>query len=67
MANMEVDFLKKIIEKLICKNIIKILKIYQDSIEHDRYIFKNYIDQTIYWEIEYLIRIIKEKRSEKIC
>ena len=51
----------KIIQKMICKNIIKILKIYQDSIERDRYIFKNYIDQTIFWEIHDLMRSIEKK------
>lgn len=59
--------MRKIIKKLICKNIIKILKTYQDSIEHDNYIFKNYLDQTIFWETHDLIRIIEEKRSEKVC
>lgn len=56
--------MREIAKKLICKNIIKILKIYQDSIENDRLIFKDYIDQTIYFEIDYIIKLIKEKRSD---
>ncbi len=59
--------MRKIIKKLICKNIIKILKTYQDSIEHNNYIFKNYLDQTFFWETHDLIRTIEEKRSEKVC
>lgn len=57
--------MKKIIEKLICKNMIKILKIYQNTIEHDRFNFKNYLDQTIFFEIDYLIRLVKEKKEEE--
>lgn len=57
--------MKKIIEKLICKNMIKILKIYQNTIEHDRFNFKSYLEQTIYFEIDYLIRLIIEKKKEE--
>lgn len=56
--------MKRIIEKLLCKNIIKILKIYQSSIENNRYEFKNYLDRTIYFEIDHLTRLIKERREE---
>lgn len=57
--------MRKIAKKLILKNIIKILRIYQNSIENDRLNFKNYLDQTIYFEIQYLIRLIKERNEEK--
>lgn len=56
--------MKRIIEKLLCKNIIKILKIYQSSIENNRYEFKNYLDRTIYFEIDHLTRLIKERGEE---
>ncbi len=49
--------------KLICKNIIKILTIYKKSLEHNELIFEKYIDQTIYFQIEYLIKLIKEKEE----
>lgn len=55
--------MREIAKKLICKNIIKILRIYQKSLENNRLIFKDYIDQTIYFEIDYIIKLIKEKRS----
>lgn len=53
--------MKDIIKKLICKNIIKILTIYRDSIEHDRLKFKKDIDMIIYFEIGELIKYIEEK------
>lgn len=56
--------MRKLAKKWICKNIIKILTIYKNSLDHDRLDFKNYIDQTIYFEIEELIRYIKEKNGE---
>lgn len=56
--------MRKIAKKLILKNIIKILRIYQNSLDNDKLIFKNYLDQTIYFEIQHLIRLIKE-RNEK--
>ncbi len=55
--------MREIAKKLICKNIVKILRIYQKSLENNRLIFKDYIDQTIYFEIDYIIKLIKEKRS----
>lgn len=57
--------MRKIAKKLILKNIIKILRIYQNSIDNDKLFFKNYLDQTIYFEIQYLIRLIKERNEEK--
>ena len=54
--------MQKIAKKWICKNIIKLLKCYQKTLQHDKLIFKDYLDQTIYWEIDYLIKIIKERR-----
>lgn len=53
--------MKKLIDKIICKNIIKILTIYQKTLDHNELIFKNYIEQTIYFEIKYLIRLINER------
>lgn len=56
--------MQKVAKKLISKYIIKILKFFQNTIEHDRFNFKNYLDQTIYFEIDYLIRLVKEKNEE---
>lgn len=53
--------MKKLIDKIICKNIIKILTRFQKTLEHNELIFKNYIEQTIYFEIKYLIRLINER------
>lgn len=53
--------MRKLLKKLISKNIIKILKIYQKTLENDKLIFKNYLEQTIYFEIEYIIKLIKER------
>lgn len=55
--------MKKIVYKIICKNIVKILIRYQKSLENNKLIFKNYIEQTIYFEIKYLIRLISEGRD----
>ena len=56
--------MRKLAKNWICKNIIKILIIYKNSLDHDRLEFKNYLDQTIYFEVEELIRYIKERRNE---
>lgn len=56
--------MKEFIKKLICKNIIKILTIYKNSIEQNRLEFKNYLDEKIYFEIIFLIRLIKERNEE---
>lgn len=56
--------MRKLFEKWVCKNIQKNLKIYQNSIENDRLVFKKYIDRTIYFEIDYLVKLIKERESE---
>ena len=56
--------MQKLVKVWICKNIIKILTIYKNSLENDRLEFKNYLDQTIYFEVEELIRYIKERRNE---
>lgn len=53
--------MRKIAKKLILKNIIKILRIYQNSLDNDKLFFKNYLDQTIYFETKHLIRLIKER------
>lgn len=55
--------MQKLVKNWICKNMIKILTIYKNSIENDRLEFKNYLDQTIYFEVEELIRYIKERRN----
>ena len=57
--------MQKVAKKLISKHIIKILKIFQNTIEHDRFNFKNYLEQTIFFEIDYLIRLVKEKNKEE--
>ena len=51
----------KILEKIIKSNIIKILQIYNSSIEEAKK-FSLY-KQTIYWQVNDLIKLIK--RSEK--
>lgn len=56
--------MQKLAKKWISKNIIKILKIYQKTLENDKLIFKNYLEQTIYFEIEYIIKLIKERVEE---
>lgn len=56
--------MRKLLKKLISKNIIKILKVYQKTLENDKLIFKNYLEQTIYFEIEYIIKLIKERVEE---
>lgn len=56
--------MRNLFEKWVCKNIQKNLKIYQNSIENDRLVFKKYIDRTIYFEIDYLVKLIKERESE---
>ena len=53
--------MNKLIDKIICKNIIKILTRYQKTLEHNELIFKNYIEQTIYFEIKYIVRLINER------
>ena len=57
--------MRKFIEKFVCKNMIKILKIYQNSIKHDRFNFKKYIDQTVFFETDYYVRLIIEKNKEE--
>lgn len=56
--------MRKLLKKLISKNIIKILKVYQKTLENDKLIFKDYLEQTIYFEIEYIIKLIKERVEE---
>lgn len=57
--------MQKVAKKLISKYIIKILKIFQNTIEHDRFNFKSYLDRTVFFEIDYLIRLVKEKNKEE--
>lgn len=56
--------MRKSLKKLISKNIIKILKVYQKTLENDKLIFKDDLEQTIYFEIEYIIKLIKERVEE---
>lgn len=56
--------MKKFITRFICKNIIRILTIYRDSIDHNGLDYKNYLDDKIYFEIIFLIRLIKERIEE---
>lgn len=58
--------MQKLAKKWISKNIIKILKKYQKSLENDKLIFKNYLDQTIYFEIDYIIKLIKERCEQHV-
>lgn len=57
--------MQKLVKNWICKNIIKILTIYKNSLENERLEFKNYLDEKIYFEIIFLIRLIKERIGEK--
>lgn len=57
--------MRKILNKIVNKYIIKILNIYKSNLEDKNLIFENYLDQTIYFEIQYLIRLIKERNEEK--
>ena len=53
--------MKKLAQKIICKNIIKILTIYKNTLVHEKLIFKDYLE-TIYFELDYLIRNKKERK-----
>lgn len=53
--------MEKLAKKLISRKIVKILKLYQKTLENDKLIFKSYLEQTIYFEIEYIIKLIKER------
>ena len=55
--------MRKILNKIVNKYIIKILNIYKSNLEDKNLIFENYLDQTIYFEIQHLIRLIKERRN----
>ena len=57
--------MKKMFKRYLSKNIIKILKIYQKSIEKENFDFSNYLDTNIYFEIEYLLKLIKERKEEE--
>ena len=52
--------MRKLLKKLISKNIIKILKIYQKDFEKSMFEEKsNYLDDKIFFEIDFLIKLIK--------
>ena len=57
--------MRKLAKNWICKNIIKILIIYKNSLDHNRLNFKKDIDMTIYFEIGELIKYIEEKIKEE--
>lgn len=57
--------MRKILNKIIDKYIIKILNIYRKNLEDKMLIFENYLDQRIYFEIQHLIRLISERKDEK--
>lgn len=56
--------MSKIIQNLVNKHIVKILIIYRKSITNEKLEFKNYLDDKIFWEIDFLIRLIKEREVE---
>ncbi len=56
--------MKRLLKNIILNNIIKILILYQKNLENKEYIFNSYLDQTIYFEIDYLVKLIKEKEKE---
>lgn len=53
--------MEKLAKKLISRKIVKILKLYQKTLENDKLIFQSYLEQTIYFEIDYIIKLIKER------
>lgn len=55
--------MEKLAKKLISKRIVKILKLYQKTLENDKLIFQSYLEQTIYFEIEYIIKLIKKRNG----
>ena len=57
--------LSKLIKKIIEKNIIKILTIYNK--DKEKVLFsesRNYLDDKIYFDTLHLIRLIKERRNK---
>ncbi len=56
--------MKKFLKNIILNNIVKILIVYQKNLESKEFVFNSYIDQTIYFEIDYLVKLIKEKKRE---
>nr|DAS26363.1 MAG TPA: hypothetical protein [Caudoviricetes sp.] len=56
--------MQKLAKKCISKNIIKILKIYQKDFEKSMFEEKsNYLDDKIFFEIDFLIKLIKERND----
>ncbi len=56
--------MQKLIKKIIEKNIIKILTIYNKGREKMLFSEKaNYLDDKIYFETEHLIRLIRERKD----
>lgn len=57
--------MQKLIKKIIEKNIIKILTIYNK--DKEKVLFsesRNYLDDKIYFDTLHLIRLIKERRNK---
>ena len=57
--------MQKLIKKIIKKNIIKILTIYNK--DKEKVLFsesRNYLDDKIYFDTLHLIRLIKERRNK---
>ena len=57
--------MRKLIKKLIDKNIVKILIIYNK--EKEKVLFnddRNYLDDKIYFAVKHLIRLIEERGNE---
>ena len=53
--------MKKLIKKLINKNIIKILTIFIKDKEKCLFTETNYLNDKIYFETQHLIRLLKER------
>ena len=54
--------MRKLVKKLITKNIIKILTIFNKN--NEKVLFsenRNYLDDKIYFDTQHLIRLIKER------
>lgn len=55
--------MRKLIKKLVDKNIVKILTIYIKDKENVLFQDSNYLDDKIYFETKHLIKLIKERRG----
>lgn len=56
--------MQKLAKKWISRRIIKILKIYQKDFEKSMFEEEtNYLDDKIFFEIDFLIKLIKERKD----